>query len=140
MTNISRYEPFDPYEDLFKGLVLRPMRFEMPAQPLRAKMDISETQQAYTLKAEIPGVKKEDIHVSIDGSQVSISAEMNQEKEQKEGEKIIHSERVYGKIQRSVTLGQDIDETAASAKYTDGVLYLTLPKKAASTTRKLAVE
>ncbi len=140
MTNISRYEPFDPYEDLFKGLVLRPMRFEMPTQPLRAKMDISETEQAYTLKAEIPGVKKEDIHVSIDGSQVSISAEMNQEKEQKEGEKIIHSERVYGKIQRSVTLGQDIDETTASAKYTDGVLHLTLPKKAASATRKLAVQ
>ena len=140
MTNISRYEPFDPYEDLFKGLVLRPMRFEMPAQPLRAKMDISETEQAYTIKAEIPGVKKEDIHVSIDGSQVSISAEMNQEKEQKEGEKVIHSERVYGKIQRSVTLGQDIDESASSAKYTDGVLHLTLPKKAASATRKLAVQ
>lgn len=139
MANITRYDPFDPYDDLFKGLVLRPMRFEMPTRQLQAKMDVSETEQAYTIKAEIPGVKKDDIHVSIDGSQVSISAEVKNEKEEKEGEKVIHSERYYGKVQRTVTLAQDIDESKASAKYVDGVLNLTLPKKAATAMKKLAV-
>lgn len=140
MSNISRYETFDPYEDLFKGLVLRPMRFDAQPSALRAKMDVIETEQAYNIKAEIPGVSKEDIHVSIDGNQVSISAEMKQEREQKEGERVIHSERTYGKIQRSVTLSQDVDQATANAKYTDGVLHLTLPKKAASASQRLSVE
>jgi HSP20 family protein len=89
--------------------------------------------------AEIPGVKKEDIHVTIDGSQVSISAETRQEKEIKEGEKVLRSERYYGKVSRSFSLASEIDEAAAQAKYSDGVLELSLPKKTAASSRKLTI-
>jgi HSP20 family protein len=86
-------------------------------------------------------VKKEDIQVSIDGNRVSISAETKTEKEEKKGEKVLRSERYYGNVARSFTLANDVDETKAKAKYTDGVLELTLPKKEGATTvKKLAVQ
>jgi len=85
-------------------------------------------------------VKKEDIQISIDGNQVSISAEVKQEKEEKQGNKLVRSERYYGKQFRSFTLAHDIDEAKAEAEYTDGVLKLTLPKKAGSESKKLAIK
>jgi len=87
----------------------------------------------------MPGVKKEDIGVAIDGNEVTITGEVKSEKEEKKGETVIRSERYYGKIARSFTLPQEIDEARAEAKYTDGVLNLTLPVKAKATTRKVAV-
>ena len=143
MANITRYDPFDvaldPFDDLFRGF-LRPVRFEGQPQPMQIKMDVKEDDKAYTVHAEIPGVKKEDIHVTIEGSQVSISAETKKEKEEKEGEKVLRSERYYGKVYRSFTLGQDVDEATATAKYNEGVLDLTLPKKATSSAKKLAIQ
>jgi HSP20 family protein len=85
-------------------------------------------------------VKKEDIHVSIEGNQVSISAETKLEKEEKKGEKVLRSERYVGKVARSFTLAHDVDEAKSQAKYSDGVLELTLPKKAPNTAKKLAVQ
>jgi HSP20 family protein len=85
-------------------------------------------------------VKKEDIHVTIEGNQVSISAETKKEKEEKEGEKVLRSERYYGKVYRSFTLGHEVDEATATAKYNEGVLDLTLPKKATSSAKKLAIQ
>ena len=84
------------------------------------------------IRADIPGVKKDDIKVSVDGNVVSISAEVKQEKEEKQGERVIRSERYRGAVSRSFSLGQDVDESAAQAKYADGVLELTLPKKTAA--------
>jgi HSP20 family protein len=144
MANISRYDPFEvafePFDDLFKGF-FRPVRLEgMPAQTMQIKMDVKEDDKGYTVHAEIPGVKKEDIHVSIDGNQVSISAEVKKETEQKEGERVLRSERYYGKVARSFTLGQEIDDGQAKAKYADGVLELTLPKKAVTAAKKLAIQ
>jgi HSP20 family protein len=143
MANITRYDPFDvafePFDDLFKGF-FRPVRFEGQPQQMQIKMDVKENDKAYTVHAEIPGVKKEDIHVTIEGNQVSISAEVRKEKEEKEGEKVLRSERYYGKVYRSFTLGQNVDDAAATAKYSEGVLDLTLPKKATTSAKKLAIQ
>lgn len=147
MPNLTRYDPFslarlDPFgdlDDLFKGFFVRPVAFEGQPQ-MQIKMDLKENDGAYTVHADIPGVKKEDIHVSIEGNRVSISAETKVEKEEKEGEKVLRSERYVGKVARSFTLGQDVDEAKAQAKYSDGVLELVLPKKAANSARKLTIE
>jgi len=142
MANITRYDPFNldsVFDDFFKGFLVRPMTLEgMPKAP-EIKMDVTENDKAYTVKAEIPGVKKEDIHVTIDGNTVSISAEVKKESEEKEGEKVLRSERYYGQVARSFSLGSDIDEANASARYENGVLELVLPKKAASTARRLTI-
>ena len=141
MANLTRYDPFEtglePFDDLFRGF-FRPVRMdrELP----QFKMDVKEDDQAYTVHADLPGVKKEDIHVSIEGNTVAISAETRSETEQKEGEKVLKRERSYGKVFRSFSLGSDIDEASASAKYNDGVLELVLPKKAAAASKRLTVE
>lgn len=146
--NITRYNPFDitrpideAFDNLFQGFFRPIVRGEaQAAQPRQIKLDVTENDQAYIVHAEIPGVKKEDIQVSIDGSQVSISAEVNKQQEQKDGEKVVHTERHYGKVLRSFTLAQDVDEGAAQAKYTDGVLELTLPKKAPAKAKTLTIQ
>ncbi len=142
MANITRYDPFNldsVFDDFFKGFLVRPMTLEgMPKAP-EIKMDVTENDKAYTVKAELPGVRKEDIQVSIDGNTVSISAEVKKESEEKEGEKVLRSERYYGRVARSFSLGSEIDEANASAKYTDGVLELVLPKKAAPTAKRLTI-
>ncbi len=143
MANLTRYDPFDltfePFDNLFRGFI-QPVRFENQPQQLQIKMDVKETDKNYAVHAEIPGVKKDDIHVAINGKQVSISAEVKKEKEEKEGEKVLRSERYYGKLYRSFTLDQDVDEATAVAKYTDGVLDLTLPKKKSSEAKKLTIQ
>jgi HSP20 family protein len=141
MANITRWDPLDDVDELFKGLFLRPVRLDnRPDQLVRIKMDVKEDDKAYTVHAEIPGVKKEDINVAIDGNQVSISAEVKTEKEDKQGEKVLRTERYYGRVYRAFALAQDVDQENAKAKYDSGVLELVLPKRAASTTRKLAVQ
>jgi HSP20 family protein len=145
MANITRYDPFgdlvrfDPFgDDFFKGFMMRPIFRGLESEP-QMKLDVSEDDKAYTVKAEIPGVNKEDIHISVDGNRVSISAEVKKEKEEKEGKKVVRSERYFGKVSRSFSLDHDIDEGGARAKYADGVLELTLPKKPGSTAKKVAV-
>jgi HSP20 family protein len=142
MANISRYEPFgDVFDDLLKGFFVRPMAYEgQPATPGRIRIDVTEKDGAYVVHAEIPGVKKEDIQVNIEGDQVSISAETRAEKEVKENERVLHRERYYGKVARVFRLGTDIDQSAANAKYADGVLELTLPKKVDAAGRQLTIQ
>ena len=141
MANVTRWAPFDDVDELFRGLFLRPVRLETGSeQPVRINMDVKEDDKAYTVHAEIPGVKKEDISVSIDGSQVSVSAEVKSQKEDKQGERVLRSERYYGKVSRSFRLGQEVDQSKANAKYTDGVLELVLPKKAAASAKRLAIQ
>lgn len=140
MENITRYDPFDEmFGDLLKGFFVRPVSFEGPSQ-LQMKVDVAEDDNAYTVQAEVPGVKKEDIKVSINGNQVSISAEVKKEHEVKDGAKVLRSERYHGKFSRSFALAGDVDETAAQAKYSDGVLQLVLPKKAAVSAKKLYIQ
>lgn len=135
---LTRFDPFTDMEDLFKEFGMRPAWRGLEAEP-QIKLDVSEDDKAYTVKAEIPGVKKEDINVSIDGNRVSLSAEVRSEKEEKEGKKVIRRERYYGAVSRSFTLGHDVDMNKAEAKYEDGVLMLTLPKKPGAEAKKLTV-
>jgi len=140
VTNILRYSPTDSaFDDLFRGFFMRPVRFE-GQQDIQIKLDVSEDDQAYSVLAEIPGVKKEDIHVNIDGSQVAISAEVKNEKEIKDGEKLLRSERYFGKVSRTFVLDQDVDEETAQAKYANGVLELRLPKRSGSKARSIAIQ
>jgi HSP20 family protein len=138
MSNIVRSDPFDvAFREFFRNM-LRPARLDLEAEP-DIRVDLKETEKAYTVHAEVPGVKKEDIEVSIDGNVVTLRAEVKREKEEK-GETMLRAERYYGAMTRSFTLAADVDDKAATAKYADGVLELTLPKKAGSTSRKLMVQ
>ena len=93
----------------------------------RVKMDVTEKNGAYLVHAELPGVKKEDIQLCVDGAQVTLSAEIKREKDAKEGERVLHTERVYGKVSRSFTLPQEIDDAAAKAKFAAGPFFFAFP-------------
>jgi HSP20 family protein len=141
MTSLTRYSSFDEtFDDLFKGFFVRPMSLDNQQSAQQVRMDISEDDGAYLVRAEIPGVKKEDINVTIDGNQVAITAEVKRDREEKKGEKVLRTERFYGKVYRAFSLAQDVDEAAAQAKYSEGVLDLRLPKKAAESARKLTIQ
>jgi len=103
-------------------------------------VDVAEKNGAYKVTAELAGVKKDDIQVSIDGSQVTLTAEVKQEKEASQDERILHAERVFGKVTRSFTLPQEVDEAKAEAKFRDGVLELTLPKKQAAARKQISIQ
>jgi HSP20 family protein len=143
MANIARFDPFnDIVDDLFKGFFVRPVAYEgrtTPEAP-RLKVDVTEKNGAYQVTADLPGVKKEDIQVAIDGAQVTLSAEVRREKEVVEGERVLHTERAFGKVSRSFSLPQELDEAKAEAKFRDGVLELTLPKKAAAARKSIAIQ
>ena len=149
MANITRFNPFsddlarfDPFwdvDDIFNRFMMRPLSREgMEAEP-HIKMDLKEADGKYVVNAEIPGVSKEDIHVTIDGNRVSISAEVKQEKETKEGERLIRCERSYGMASRSFSLADEVDQNNVQAKYSNGVLELTLPKKPGSTRKEISI-
>jgi HSP20 family protein len=141
MANITRFNPFDDtIEDLFRGFFVRPVSYEGPAGAAQFRVDVSENENAYTLRAEIPGVKKEDISVTIDADTVAISAEVKNEKEVKNGDRVLRAERYYGKVYRAFTLGQAVEEAATAAKYANGVLELTLPKKAAVQAKRITIQ
>lgn len=145
MANISRFDPRadvfgDLVDDLFKGFVVRPVYTESRDTNARVKVDVAEKNGAYLVHAELPGVKKEDIRLTIDGAQVTLAAEIKREKDLAEGERVLHTERVYGKVSRSFMLPQEIDEAAAQAKFADGVLELTLPKKTAAARTQITIQ
>lgn len=142
MANITRFDPFnDLVDDLFKGFLVRPMYEGVQSAALpRARVDVTEKNGAYLVTAELPGVKKEDIRVDIDGAQVTLTAEVKREREAAEGERVLHAERVYGRLSRSFTLPQELDEAKAEAKFRDGVLELTLPKKAAAARKAITIQ
>lgn len=143
MANIVRYPLDEGFDDLLRGFFVRPVGFDgstSQAQAAQFRVDVSEAEQAYTIRAEIPGVKKDDINISIDGDQVAISPEIKNEKEAKDGERVLRTERYYGKVYRAFALGQPVDEDGASAKYADGILELTLPKKAAAQAKRITIQ
>ena len=142
MTQLQRYaDPLgDIVDDLFRGFFVRPVGGGQGGPSTqRFRVEVIEDEKQYKLQAEIPGVKKEDIQVSIDGDLVSISAESRQEKEVKEG-RVVHSERYYGKVARSFRLGQEVDQGATQARYNDGILELTLPKRATASAKQITIQ
>ncbi|MEQ1772769.1 MAG: Hsp20/alpha crystallin family protein [Burkholderiales bacterium] len=141
MVNITRFTPLDDaFDQLFRGFVVRPVNLDAQDTTAKFRVDIAESDKAYTVHADLPGVKKDDIQISIDGDQVSISAETKSEKQVKDGERVLRTERYAGKFYRAFTLGSAIDEAAANAKYADGVLELTLPKKAAAAAKRITIQ
>ncbi|WP_322399951.1 Hsp20/alpha crystallin family protein [Massilia luteola] len=104
------------------------------------RLDVSETEKTFEVKAELPGVKKDDVHVSIDGQRVTIEGECQQANEQREGEQVVYSERSTRKYQRSFTLPAEVDDASAEARLEDGVLMLSLPKKQGGTARQLTIQ
>lgn len=142
MSNLRLLDP--GFNDSFETAVRRffsPVMLDADVPALKMRLDVSEKDDAYTIKADIPGVKKEDINVRIDGNVIQIDAESKQEKETKgNGDKVLRSERYYGTVSRTLSLAQDVDDGKAQATYADGVLTLQLPKKASAAAKKLAIQ
>lgn len=148
MANITRFDPFEDiarlnpfrnFEDMFRGLRVRPLLNDVAIEP-QIKIDVSEDDKAYIVKADIPGIKKDDIKVSVEGNQVAIEAETRKEREEKKGDTVLRSERWYGRVFRSFALAHEVDGSKAEAKYQDGVLELKLPKKANGPTQTVKVQ
>jgi HSP20 family protein len=142
MANITRFDPLNELvDDLFKGFFVRPVAFESRDTALpRMKVEVAEKNGTYLVSAELAGVRKEDIQVTIDGAEVTLAAEVKREKEVSKDERVLHTERSYGKVSRSFTLPQEVDEAKADAKFKDGVLELTLPKKAAAARKQVTIQ
>ena len=140
MNELRLFDPLspDPFEDAFRS-IMRPWRWEMSEAAPRIRVDLSELNGSYCVKADMPGVRKEDIDIRIDGNMVTISAEVKKEKEEREQGRVLRHERQMGFASRAFTLASPVDESKADAKYENGVLELTLPKKAAASTRRLSV-
>lgn len=136
---IARSGLFDDFfKDVTPGFYVKPLHGDpLPAQ---IKVDVKETPAAYTVLAEVPGVAKDDIHVTVEGNVVTLRAEVKQQDRQSEGEKLLRSERYYGAVSRSFQMPVDIDDGAAKARYENGVLQLTLPKKAAVAGQRLTID
>lgn len=132
----------DPFADLLRGFFVRPVDFDFntAGQAPEMRVDVKENPDNYVVLAELPGIAKDDINVNIDGPLVSISAERKQEKEVRDGERLLRTERYFGNVSRSFQLGQEVDESRASARFNDGVLELTLPKKAPAQAKRLTIE
>jgi HSP20 family protein len=141
MQNLISYDPrIDTgFDELFRGF-FNPVRLEGPSTPVTIKMDVIETENGYLVRSEIPGVKKEDIDVAIEGNQVTITAEVKREWEKKEGDRVLRSERYFGNVYRSFTLPAELEESACEAKYDNGVLELKLVQKAAAPGKRLAIQ
>jgi HSP20 family protein len=128
----------DFFKDVSPAFYVKPLHGD--ALPAQIRVDVKETPQAYTLEAEVPGVSKEDIHVNVEGNVVTLRTEVKQQDRQTDGEKLLRSERYYGAVSRSFQMPVDIDNSAAKARYENGVLQLVLPKKLASVAQRLTVE
>ena len=141
MANITRFDPFNELvDDLVKGFFVRPLALEPRAELPRMKVEVAEKNGTYLVTAELPGVKKEDINVTVDGAQVTLAAEVKREKEVTEHDRLLHSERAFGKVARTFTLPRELDETKVEAKFRDGVLELALPKKAAAARKQITIQ
>ena len=141
MLNITRFNPLeDAFDNLLRGLpVWLPSPERRAAAPMQFRMDVTENDKEYQVLADLPGAKKEDISITINGNEVAVSVEVKHEKDVKDDETVLRAERYYGTIQRAFSLGQEVDEATAQAKFSDGVLELTLPKKTVAAAKRLAV-
>ena len=138
---IGRGGLFDEFfKDVNPGFYVRPLHGDPLPNPGQMKVDVKENEGGFLVSAEVPGVPKEEIHVSVDGNVVTLRAEVRQLDQQTEGEKQLRSERYFGSVARSFQLPQDIDQSESRAKYENGVLTLTLPKKKGGKGQRLAID
>ena len=139
---IHRGNLFDDFfRDIAPSYYVKPLHGDPLPSPAQIKVDVKETASTYLVHAEIPGVNKEDIHVTLDGNTVTLSAEVKQQDSASKGERVLRSERYFGSVSRSFQLPQDIDREDSRAKFENGVLTLTLTKKKMSDgTRQLNID
>lgn len=142
MNSLTRFRN-DLMRDFFSefmspAVVIRPLHGR--TLPEDFDVDIREVGSNYVIEAEMPGLKKEDISVQIDGPRLTISAEIKQCDRKTEGERVVQSERYYGSISRSFTLQSDLDGAHSQATYQDGVLSLTIPKKSAAGAQRIEIQ
>lgn len=138
---LTRTNLFDDFfRDVAPGFYVKPLHGDPLPTPAQIKVDVKESDRLYTVQAEIPGVSKEDIQVSLDGNVVTLRAEVKQLDSQSGDEKVLRSERYFGAVSRSFQLPQDIDQAQAKAKYDNGVLTLNLPKKTGGGSQRLAID
>ena len=135
--SLAKMESAANFDDLFRSFGMRPGWRELEMMP-EIRIDVSEDANAYTVRADIPGVKKEDIEITVEGRDVSISAGSRQ-KTEKKGETSLYVERSEGRTFRSFTLPQEVDSQGATAHYEDGVLSLNLPKKPNGKNQRITV-
>lgn len=140
MNELRARDPFAPeaFDDFFRGF-MRPWKAEFAERAPQIKVDVDEDDGGYSVKAEIPGVRKEDIDVRVDGKMLTISAEVKKDTEEKKNGRVLRSERQYGFASRSLMLASDVESGRAEAQYENGVLKLRLPKKAGGSTQKVAI-
>lgn len=140
MTDLRVSEIFDldPTDSIFSNL-LHPWRLEPTSGDPQIRLDVSESDNRYVVKADIPGARKEDIDVRIDGNHVTISAQVKPLQDEKSGGRVLRSERKYGSACRKFALCENVRDVEAEARYEDGVLLLTLPKGASASERRLTI-
>jgi HSP20 family protein len=139
--DISRaLNPFEEMERMFERLLgrswLRPFGWENPLWTEMAKnmevrvpsVDVIDREQEIVVRAEIPGVEKENLEVSLSDDRLSITGSTRQEKEEKEAGQYTHREMSRGSFTRVITLPASVDGEQAKASFKDGVLEMTLPK------------
>lgn len=138
---ITRGGLFDDFfRDVAPSFYVRPLHGDPLPAPAQIKIDVKESERSYTVQAELPGVPKEDIQVSLDGNVVTLRAEVKQQDAQTQDDKVLRSERYFGSVSRSFQLPLDIDQNESRAKYDNGVLTLTLPKKQGGRTQRLSID
>ena len=138
MTRGSLFDDF--FKDVAPGFFIKPLHGEPLPPPSQLRIDVKESGQDFTVHADLPGVPKEDIQVGVEGNVVTIRAEVKQQDSHREGDKVLRTERYQGEVARSFQLPAEIDESAAKARYENGVLVLTLPKKAVNVPQRIRVE
>ena len=111
-----------------------------PAPVSRARLEVSEQEGSYEVRAELPGASKDAITVDVDGTRVSISASATARAEKKDGEKLLYTERHHESFARSFELPQAVNSDAAQATFENGVLKLTLPKKDLPKAKRLTIQ
>lgn len=140
MANLIRYAKPGQFDDLLRNLLWKPVGMMGDETELSIRTDVSEDDKAYFVNAELPGVKKDDIEITINGRQLSIKAEIKQENEQKKGEKLVHSERYHGEVYRGFTFDQEANAAQAKAKYENGILHLEIPKMTGAQSKHIKIE
>src|SRR5690606_12981939 len=109
------------------------------AGPRSPALDVTETDRAYTVKLDMPGVAKEDVKVGIDGRHVTVQASTERKEEKKEGDRVVWRERAMTSYARSFSLPEEVDHLESGAKLDQGVLTLTLPKRATPAAKQIKV-
>lgn len=140
MTKLTQFTKPAQFDDLLRNFLWRPVGFLGAENDLVIRTDVTEDDKAYFVNAELPGVKKDDIEVTINGRQLSIKAEVKHEKEQRKGEKVVHSERYHGEVFRSFTFDQEANAAETEANFENGILHLRIPKVSGTQSKRIKIK